>query len=116
MRARCKTIEMADDENGKKGGCPGEDRLIIGPQLPDGSYTYVRHTEDHAIEGGAFRQHPAGEPLGDDSFRLIPRGDGQYAVRPAVDNPAKGPAKVATKAYREGWDSIFGKRMPVGEA
>ena len=28
----------------------------------------------------------------------------------------KGPAQVATPAYRENWDTLFGKRHPVGQA
>ena len=27
-----------------------------------------------------------------------------------------GPAKVNSEAYRRGWETIFGKKQPVGEA
>lgn len=27
-----------------------------------------------------------------------------------------GPAKVTSDAYRSGWDSVFGSKMPVGQA
>lgn len=27
-----------------------------------------------------------------------------------------GPAKVTTDAYRDGWDTIFGKKTPIGQA
>ncbi len=39
------------------------------------------------------------------------------AVRHAVrDSGHKGPAQVATDAYRENWQTLFGKKAPVGQA
>lgn len=29
---------------------------------------------------------------------------------------SKGPAQVATPAYRTNWDTLFGKKQPVGQA
>lgn len=31
-------------------------------------------------------------------------------------SPQSGPAQVATPAYRENWDTIFGTKKPVGQA
>lgn len=36
-------------------------------------------------------------------------GDGTLAAH-------KGPAQVATPAFRENWETLFGKRQPVGQA
>lgn len=37
------------------------------------------------------------------------------AVR-AHATTSRGPAQVASKAYRSGWDGIFGKNQPIGRA
>ena len=37
------------------------------------------------------------------------------AVRGAAGQ-SKGPAQVATPAYRDNWETLFGKRQPVGQA
>lgn len=104
------------DTKRDRDGCHGEDRLTVGPTLPDGSHAYVRHTAEHEIEVGSLRPHRDGEPLGSNSFHLEERRDGEYAIKPVFDSGHKGPAKVVTDAYRSNWDSIFGNKQPVGEA
>lgn len=105
------------DEKRDDAKCSGEDRLVVGPTLPDGSYSYVRHTAEHAIEVGAMRPHRDGEPLGSNSFHLEERGGGEYAVKPVFDGKAhKGPAQVSSEAYRDNWENIFGQRQAVGRA
>jgi hypothetical protein len=37
------------------------------------------------------------------------------ATRNAIGE-SRGPAQVATLAYRSNWDALFGKRQPVGQA
>ncbi len=37
------------------------------------------------------------------------------AARNAI-GASRGPAQVATLAYRSNWDALFGKRQPVGQA
>jgi len=32
------------------------------------------------------------------------------------ETPSKGPSKVSTKAYRTGWENIFGSKQEVGQA
>lgn len=38
------------------------------------------------------------------------------AARNAAAGASKGPSQVATPAYRENWDTLFGKKQPVGQA
>lgn len=100
----------------KKGeGCTHGDSIVIGPPISDEAHLCVRHTADHQLAVGVVRPVRDGEPIGDSAVTLEPKGGPLYAVRPTLD-PAKGPAKIATRAYRDGWDSIFGKRQPIGEA
>lgn len=48
-------------------------------------------------------------------FELTWHPPGCEHTRPKDEGP-NGPSKVATEAYRDGWDSIFGKRQPAGQA
>ena len=95
------------------------DVLRPGPELNDGkgSRLFVRHTADHETVTGVMRPAREGENMAEGGFfSLEPNGDrGDFKVTPICTQAAKGPAKVSTPAYRDGWDSIFGKR-PVGEA
>lgn len=108
---------MADDEK-KPSACPGEDQLTIkGPPDVRGQVPFVRHTADHEVLVGLMRPVREGEPLDASSFRLEHRSGPCFAVKPALENTDhKGPAKVSTDAFRNGWDSIFGKRLPAGQA
>jgi len=38
------------------------------------------------------------------------------ATPAAVESARGGPAKVNSQAYRDGWDRIFGRKAPTGEA
>jgi hypothetical protein len=108
---------MAEDDPKKPPVCPGEDQLVIGG-APDesGHVPYVRHTADHEIEAGVMRPVQEGEAIDENSFRLEHRSGPIYAVKPVSEGDRKGPAKVASDAFRSGWDNIFGKRQPVGQA
>ena len=78
----------------------------------------------HACGGrGSSRRRPAraaelravkeGQPIVGEIVSLAPRKENPRIcdVRDSWTPPAlqKGPAKVATAAYREGWDEVFGK-------
>lgn len=106
---------MADD---KKPTCPAGDELRAGPDLGNGSRPFVRHTADHKIEMGVMTPVKEGQPILPGAFHLesIP-GTDRYKVEGALpaSESAKGPAKVNSGAYRDGWDGIFGKR-PIAEA
>lgn len=48
---------------------------------------------------------------------LVPvcEGCSEALTRKQGEN-STGPAKVTSEAYRQGWDSIFGKKQEVGQA
>jgi len=43
-------------------------------------------------------------------------GDAFKKIASAVREEANGPAQVATPAYRNGWENVFGQKMPIGQA
>lgn len=71
----------------------------------DGNVDFVHHRPDHTVRSGVGRvihegQHiPCGEAL------ILDHIDGnRFEVAGSFMN---GPTKVATRAYRDGWDRIF---------
>jgi hypothetical protein len=102
----------------KNPSCQVLDVLRLGPELNDGrgSRIFIRHTADHRIQSGVLRPAKDGEPLmGESIFHLEASGaPGEYRVQDLYDG--RGPSKVTTPAYRDGWDSIFGHRHPRVEA
>ena len=120
---------MADDAKNDKPGCPVSDELIAGPVLPGGVRPFIQHTADHNIMVGTMRQVPEGTPIhpGEGVLALSDKGGGRYDVttllEPGEPTAAqsgataghKGPARVNTKAYQDGWDALFGKK-PVAQA
>ena len=109
---------MSDDDK--------KDFLHLGPDLGDGHHPYIRHREDCAIETGIAKTCKEGEPVNlcDGVLRLTPRGPGplynvdQVYERTRTDEASSersGPAMVSNKAFRAGWDNIFGSKT-VGQA
>lgn len=97
----------------------GGDRMQIGPVLPNGKRSYVRHRADHTIEQGVCSDVKDGEPLlGREFLTLVPDPvQGNYIVESSFKESdakpsRKGPAQVATKAYDEGWARTFGGGKP----
>jgi hypothetical protein len=110
---------MADDE--KKGDCSTGDELQAGPELPGGFRPFVRHTSDHTIQTGVMKKIEEGEPIYDNAMYLKPLDGNRFEVvselrKDAEATTKSGPAKVNTKAYRDNWDGIFGKKTAVGQA
>jgi hypothetical protein len=54
-----------------------------------------------------------GESLPEDSF-LVEQIEGNRYRYTKVEH--QGPVRVATPAYRDGWDRIFGNKQVVGQA
>ena len=113
---------MADED--KKGGetaCKDGDMMVVGPSL-GGICPFVRHRPDHTVESGLARVRPADEPIPEGSLFLKHREGNAFDVHPVSKGgsdgaPSKGPAKVTTEAYRNGWENIFWpKKTPVGQA
>jgi len=95
-----------------------KDQVSLGPVIAPGVRAVARKRGD-AIEVGAVKSLREGESI-PENVELI-----------RVDNPnctcggwqdveslgtVNGPAQVATPAYREGYDRIFGGKTKVGSA
>jgi hypothetical protein len=93
---------------------PAKDVVLLGPPTADGAGVHVIRARDERIETGELRAIQEGKPITGEIVTLAPRKDNPRVcdVKDSYVPPAmmshKGPAKVATDAYREGWDSIFG--------
>jgi len=98
----------------------GGDRLLLGPLLPNGQRSYVRHRADHTLEQGVCSDAKDGEPLlGRELLTLThdpSRGnyivENSYSEKGAAARSHKGPSRVTTKAYDEGWARTFGGSKP----
>ena len=101
---------MSDDEQKKT------DVLFVGPPSDDGDGFKVLRRREESLEVGELRSVKEGKPIHGDLVKLTPR-EGQDRVfdvdvivpKPATEGDAnkKGPAQVATSAYRENWELIF---------
>ena len=106
---------------------PALDVVILGPPTADGAGVQVLRARDEKVEIGELRALEEGRPIVGEIVTLAPRkhnprvcdvkdsyrapgSPGTTALAVAVAH--KGPAKVSTEAYREGWDEIFGKKPP----
>jgi len=96
---------------------PKEDVVFVhGPSESGEGYRVIRKRDD-AIELGEIRAVEEGKPLHGDLVKLKPRTGSErlFDVEVLVKRdelpagPAHaGPARVATDAYRAGWEAIFG--------
>ncbi len=92
---------------------PSEDVVLVHGRTEDGVLQGLRKRGD---EVSACAMHPLaeGKPIHGDVVKLSPRPDApnlfdvevQHAGPPSRNRPAQ----VATKEYREGWDSIWARR------
>lgn len=101
-----------------------EDVVLLGPPTADGAGLHVLRARAERLEIGELRSLEEGRPIAGEIVTLAPRKDNprvcdvkeSYAPLAAspsparLTSPAKGPAKVATDAYRDGWDEIFGDK------
>lgn len=102
------TSEPVAEESDDK-ACAGDEFIIPGPHLPDGSRMCLRHAPDHGVRQGVMRPLENGRPLSEDAVLLEPReGTPFYNIVGSVADMKKGPSKVVTNAYRKGWDAVFG--------
>ena len=96
--------------------------LILGVvgELPEqkGVAVLRQRAEGAPIEAGIVRPTREGEPIVGELVTLKPTSEGSplcdvevHVEAPSHANArAKGPARVASNAYRSGWDEIFGAR------
>ena len=118
----CSGQAMADSDDTSP-GAPRDIALLGGPTERGDGVTIVRLREGQ-VEVGELRAAEEGKPILGESVRLHRRAEHPRLVEVetlargplapgarATSGPtttAKGPAKVATEAYRTGWESIFG--------
>lgn len=96
------------------GAAAKQDVVLLGPPTADGAGVHVIRAREERIETGELRALQEGKPIAGEVLTLRPREEnprvcdvtGTYTP-PSVQ---KGPAKVASQAYRDGWDEIFGAR------
>lgn len=91
-----------------------KDLASVISQSEDGTYTIVRSTSE-GISYEAIRKLREGEsiPQGQEVIHLEQIGDKNlYDVTTLVSGTrsSTGPVQVATKAYRDGYDQIFGSK------
>ena len=97
-----------------------KDVVLIGPPTNDGAGVHVIRARQERIETGELRALVEGRPITGEIVTLEPRKDNPRvcdvtdSYKPKAHASAelahKGPANVATDAYREGWDEVFGSK------
>ena len=97
-----------------------KDIVLLGPPPADGAGVHVIRAREARIETGELRAIQEGRPIAGEIVTLTPRESNpricdvtdSYSPKGATTAQLghKGPAKVASDAYREGWDEIFGTK------
>jgi hypothetical protein len=120
--------EKGDDEKGddEKGGAdePRPDVVLLQGPTDDGAGVRVLRARENRLETGEIRPLKDGQPLvAGEVVKLVPReksrvcdvqviakiGAKEAGVARAATSAQVGPAQVATRAYRDSWDRIFGE-------
>jgi len=92
-----------------------KDVALVYGKNEEGDGLRVLRQRGDVIEAGEVRPVESGKPLAGDLIRLTRRPEHPllFSVEVLAETgPARqssGPAQVATRAYREGWDALFGK-------
>jgi hypothetical protein len=93
---------------------PARDVVLVGPPTPDGEGFHVLRARESRLEAGEMRGLVEGRPITGEVVTLQPRAnhpricDVTSSFRaPEAPGVTKGPAQVATQAYRDRWDAIF---------
>lgn len=108
---------------------PDEDVVLLHSPTEDGEGARVIRARQGRLEVGEVRPLKEGKAItGGEVVSLTPRADAprvcDVKVQVRVPSPVgetkslphKGPARVTSGAYREGWDALFGARPPRGPA
>jgi hypothetical protein len=112
---------MMDGEEPKQPE-PGFDVVMLHGKTEDGEGARVLRARPGRLEGGEVRPLREGKPLGKGEIVSLSRRKDAPAlydvkVEHVVGEPdarstqkaTPGPAQVATRAYRENWERIFGR-------
>ncbi|MBX3210244.1 MAG: hypothetical protein KF764_34750 [Labilithrix sp.] len=96
------------------------DVVVLGPPTADGAGVHVLRAREERIETGELRSLEEGRPITGEVLTLAPREDNprvcdvkeSFAAGAPAPTPAKakGPAQVATQAYRDNWEEVFSRR------
>ena len=91
--------------------------LVTGKAERAESWSVLRRRAGN-LEAGELRPMVEGQPIVGDIVKLSPREEHAllFDVEVLHATPRSGPAQVATQAYRDGWDMIFGGMGKKGEA
>jgi hypothetical protein len=111
------------DENPDAPDAPAEkepsDVVLLGPPTADGGGVHVLRARKERLEAGELRNLEAGRPITGEVVTLAPRQNNprvcdvkESYLPPKLPGPqkTKGPAQVATQAYRDNWDEVFSRR------
>ena len=108
---------MADHPNEPK----SQDLAILCGPTEDGAGVKVLRARPGQIEAGEVRPMKEGRPLAGEVVRLVPRKDAPLVCDVEVVHGAAEvaemtgrPAVVATRAFRDNWERIFGAPEPEG--
>ena len=109
---------MASDDD--KSSPPGgkTDVVLLGPPTADGAGIHVLRARDERIEAVELRSLEEGRPITGEILTLAPRKDHprlwdvkeSFTPNAFGTRTTKGPAQVATQAYRDNWDEVFARR------
>jgi len=97
---------------------PGDVALVFGKDQ-HGTHILRRRSEDAPVEAGVLRPLQSGKPIDGEVISLSPRSDAPllFDVKSELPSPypaarptSDGPAQVASDAYRNGWDAVWGRR------
>ena len=110
-----------DDEEPKQPE-PGFDVVMVNGKTDDGHGARVLRARPGRLEAGEVRPLREGRPLGKGEVVSLSRrkdAPALYDVKvehvvdaphePAPHKTTPGPAQIATRAYRESWERIFGR-------
>ena len=90
------------------------DVVLLGPPTADGGGVHILRARNDRLEVGELRALREGQPVSGEIVALEPRAENPRIcdVRASYVTPGtgtqKGPAQIATQAYRDRWDDIFG--------
>jgi hypothetical protein len=97
---------------------PFKDVAAVCGKDERGLHILRRRAEDGPIEAGIVQPLEEGKPISGEVISMRRREDVPFlfdvtteVTTPSAEQPATGPAQVATESYRRGWDAIWGRRQ-----
>jgi len=94
---------------------PKKDKLMVGHEIADGVRIAVR-SDDDGERLVTISDHKSGDPLPPSSEYISLSSEDSEGWQDVNVLYKTGPSQVATPAYREGYDRIFGGKQKTGLA